>query len=73
MAAHRWRGSSGKVFSLSLSVHTDLFHQVKPFVKKLGESGGLQELVLKGVKHIPTQEQLRSGLLKAGGVFRVVN
>lgn len=42
-------------------------------MKKLGESGGLQELVLKGVKHEPTQEQFRLGLVKEGGVFRVVN
>ena len=46
---------------------------VKPFVKKLGESGGLQELVLKGVKHVPTQEQFRIGLVKPGGSFEVVN
>ncbi|KAL6719355.1 hypothetical protein ACLMJK_003594 [Lecanora helva] len=46
---------------------------VKPFVKKLGESGGLQELVLKGVKHVPTQEKFRIGLVKDGGSFRVVN
>lgn len=47
--------------------------QVKPFLKKLGESGGLQELTLKGVKHPPTIEQFRSGLVKEGGIFRVQN
>ena len=42
-------------------------------MKKLGESGGLQELILKGVKHHPTQEQFRRGLVKEGGVFRVID
>lgn len=42
-------------------------------MKKLGESGGLQELVLKGVKHVATQEALRTGLIREGGVFRVIN
>jgi len=64
------------MFSCSFSssaLFNDLLYQVKPFVKKLGESGGLQELVLKGVKHGPTQEQFRLGLVREGGVFRVVN
>ncbi len=46
---------------------------VKPFVKKLGESGGLQELVLKGVKHPATIENFRTGLVREGGTFKVVN
>ncbi|KAL9102710.1 MAG: hypothetical protein Q9163_002172 [Psora crenata] len=46
---------------------------VKPFVKKLGDSGGLQELVLKGVKHLGTLEQFRVGLVKKGGIFKVEN
>ncbi|CAD6564026.1 MAG: hypothetical protein ASARMPRED_002656 [Alectoria sarmentosa] len=46
---------------------------VKPFLKKLGESGGLNELVLKGVKHQPTIDQFRAGLVKEGGTFRVKN
>jgi len=46
---------------------------VKPFLKKLGESGGLQEFVLEGVKHQPTIEQFRKGLVREGGTFRVDN
>lgn len=46
---------------------------VKPFLKKLGESGGLNELVLKGVKHQPTIDQFRAGLVKEGGTFQVKN
>ena len=45
--------------------------KVKPFVKKLGESGGLQELTLKGVKHLDTIKQFREGLVKEGGTFKV--
>ena len=95
-------------------------YQVKPFIKKLGESGGLQELVLRGrspssrvelisslhdcshitflrgigasrasdlrrhqaranikltieLRHQPTIDQFRAGLMKEGGVFRVDN
>ncbi|KAL9138039.1 MAG: hypothetical protein Q9175_000737 [Cornicularia normoerica] len=46
---------------------------VKPFLMKLGESGGLNELVLKGVKHQPTIDQFRAGLVKEGGTFQVKN
>ena len=46
---------------------------MKPFLKKLGESGGLSELVLKGVKHQSTIDQFRAGLVKEGGTFLVEN
>ena len=42
-------------------------------MKKLGESGGLQELVVKGVKHMGSQEAFRTGLVKEGGTFRIIN
>lgn len=62
-----------KLISAPFQADADTFSQVKPFLKKLGESGGLQELVLKGVKHVPTQHLFRVGLVKEGGVFRAVN
>ena len=46
---------------------------MKPFLRKLGESGGLSELVLKGVRHQPTIDQFKGGLVKEGGTFRVIN
>ncbi|MDI1486492.1 MAG: hypothetical protein OHK93_005722 [Ramalina farinacea] len=46
---------------------------VKPFIKKLRPSDGLHELVLKGYKHQPTIEQFRSGLVREGGMFSLIN
>lgn len=74
MATAGFRGSPSESISFNYFEALLIFRfQVKPFLKKLGESGGLQELVLKGVKHVPTQEQFRAGLVKEGGTFRVVN
>ncbi|MCJ1451424.1 hypothetical protein MMC28_001761 [Mycoblastus sanguinarius] len=46
---------------------------VKPFIKKFGEAGKLQNLVIKGVKHEATLGKLREGLVKEGGVFHAEN
>lgn len=35
--------------------------------------GGLQELVVAGLKHQPTLDNLRNRLLKRGGRFHVVD
>ncbi|KAL8733859.1 MAG: hypothetical protein Q9166_001847 [cf. Caloplaca sp. 2 TL-2023] len=47
--------------------------RVDPFLKKLGRSGGLGALAIKGVKNAANLEEFRKGLLKAGGVFTVKN
>ena len=38
-------------------------------MSKLAEHGKLQEVVLKGVKHVATVDEFRAGLLKDGGVL----
>ena len=43
--------------------------QTKPFVKKFNESGLLDRLIIKGVQHQQTLDELRNGLVKQGGVF----
>ena len=40
---------------------------------KLKTAEGLHELVLKGVKHTGTIEQLKSRLVKDGGTFTLIN
>ena len=42
-------------------------------MRKLGVPGGLQELVVAGLKHKPTLENLCNRLLKIGGRFHVVD
>ncbi|KAL8907332.1 MAG: hypothetical protein Q9171_005905 [Xanthocarpia ochracea] len=45
--------------------------RVELFVKKLGRSGGLSAVAIKGVKNAANLEEFRNGLLKPGGVFTV--
>ncbi|KAL8770595.1 MAG: hypothetical protein Q9209_003663 [Squamulea sp. 1 TL-2023] len=45
--------------------------RVDPFVKKLGRSGGLSAVAIKGVKNKANLDEFRSGLLKPGGIFTV--
>ena len=52
---------------LTLSVLTAF--QTKPFIKKFNESGLLDKLIIKGVQHQQTLDELRKGLVKKGGVF----
>ena len=40
-------------------------------MKKLGRSGGLSAVAIKGVKNAANLEEFRNGLLKPGGVFTV--
>ncbi|KAL8683271.1 MAG: hypothetical protein Q9186_000773 [Xanthomendoza sp. 1 TL-2023] len=43
--------------------------RVDPFIKKLGRSGGLAALAIKGLKNAANLEEFKNGLLKPGGVF----
>ncbi|KAL8804587.1 MAG: hypothetical protein Q9223_005983 [Gallowayella weberi] len=45
--------------------------RVDPFIKKLGRSGGLAVLSIKGLKNAVNLEEFKNGLLKPGGVFTV--
>ncbi|KAL8781572.1 MAG: hypothetical protein Q9213_005958 [Squamulea squamosa] len=47
--------------------------RVDPFIKKLGRSGGLSVVAIKGVKNKANLEEFRSGLLKPGGLFTVMD
>ncbi len=44
---------------------------VSPFIKTLGRSEGLQQLTLKGITHTQNLQDLKDGLVKHGGRFRV--
>ena len=43
--------------------------RVKPIIKMFGASGGLQELILRGVMHDQNLHDLKHGLVKRGGRF----
>ncbi|CAO1597867.1 hypothetical protein XANCAGTX0491_001658 [Xanthoria calcicola] len=45
--------------------------RVEPLVKKLGRSGKLSAVAIKGVKNAVNLKEFRTGLLKPGGVFLV--
>ncbi|KAI4261190.1 MAG: hypothetical protein L6R42_003604 [Xanthoria sp. 1 TBL-2021] len=45
--------------------------RVEPLVKKLGRSGKLSAVAIKGVKNAVNLKEFRTGLLKPGGVFMV--
>ncbi|KAI4149118.1 MAG: hypothetical protein L6R39_002607 [Caloplaca ligustica] len=46
--------------------------RVEPFVSKLGKSGGLSSVVIRGVKNSTNLRQLQQGLRKPGGTFTAV-
>ncbi|KAL8842643.1 MAG: hypothetical protein Q9170_000418 [Blastenia crenularia] len=46
--------------------------RVEPFIAKLGWSGGLGAVVIRGVKNTKNLEQLREGLVKPGGTFTAI-
>ena len=48
-------------------------NQVDPFIRRLAPSGGLQKLVVRGLKHEDTLKKLRTGLVKDGGSFLIEN
>lgn len=46
--------------------------RAEPFVSKLGRSGGLSVVIIRGVKNERNLEQLRLGLVKPGGFFAAI-
>ena len=54
---------------LNLTLTVLMAFQTKPFVKKFNESGLLDKLIIKGVQHQQTLDELRKGLVKKGGIF----
>ncbi|KAI4190324.1 MAG: hypothetical protein L6R41_000850 [Letrouitia leprolyta] len=46
--------------------------RAEPFVSKLGRSGGLSVVVIRGIKNTKNLEQLRQGLVKPGGFFTAI-
>ncbi|KAL9596948.1 MAG: hypothetical protein Q9219_005459 [cf. Caloplaca sp. 3 TL-2023] len=47
--------------------------RTEPFICKLGRSGGLSRVVIKGVKNTTNLQQFRQGLTKPGGTFTVLD
>ncbi|KAL8717685.1 MAG: hypothetical protein Q9225_005093 [Loekoesia sp. 1 TL-2023] len=47
--------------------------RTEPFVSKLGKTGGLSTVVIRGAKNKMNLEELRKGLVKPGGSFTAIN
>ncbi|KAL8943595.1 MAG: hypothetical protein Q9216_000960 [Gyalolechia sp. 2 TL-2023] len=46
--------------------------RAEPFISKLGRSGGLSAVVVRGIKNTMNLQQLREGLVKPGGSFTAI-
>ncbi|KAL9006017.1 MAG: hypothetical protein Q9188_001251 [Gyalolechia gomerana] len=46
--------------------------RAEPFVSKLGRSGGLSVVVIRGIKNAMNLRQLQQGLVKPGGTFTAI-
>lgn len=55
----------------TISIQILTIKQTKPFIKKFSESGLLDKLTIKGIKHQQTLDELHAGLMKQNGSFIV--